>query len=166
MPLIVDGYNVLFCLAPHGTNSSPEAIEGARERLLRLLMSYLQATGQSITVVFDRKVPSGGARREETLGGVRILYTHPPHTADDDIRRMVETSTAPHTLRVVTSDRELGNACSRCGAAVVSASAFLGDLNGVVAAARANETEQRMKQEPPSEDELRYWLNVFGGDEQ
>jgi predicted RNA-binding protein with PIN domain len=162
MPLIVDGCNVLFSLVPQGANSSQEAIEAARERLLRELLRYLQATGQSVTVVFDQGSFSGGARREEAFGSVRVLHAHPPRTADDDIRRMVEISTAPQTLRVVTSDRELGRACSHRGAAVVSANAFLDDLRRVVSTARADETEQRRKEEPPSEDELRYWLGVFG----
>ena len=162
MPLLVDGYNVLFAVVPDGPSARPEVIEAARERLLRQLLSYHQATGQPITVVFDQGAFARGACREESFGSIRVLYTHPPRTADDDIRRLVTASTAPQTLRVVTSDRELGRACSRHGAKVVSANAFLDDLHRVAAAARGDETEQRRKEEPPSEDELRYWLGVFG----
>jgi predicted RNA-binding protein with PIN domain len=162
MPVIVDGYNVLFTIAPQGASSPPEAIEAARGRLLRLLTSYLQTTGQSVTVVFDQQTPSGATRQAESIGGVRILYTHPKRTADDDIRRMVEISTAPQTLRVVTSDRELGRDCARLGATVASAKAFLNDLGDIISTASADESEERMKNQSPSDEEMRELLAAFG----
>lgn len=162
MPLIVDGYNVLFAIAEHGDRSVAEAVEEARSRLLRHLTRYHQATREPVTLIFDSGARTGGATREERLPGIRILYSHPPRTADDDVRRLVEVSTAPQHLRVVTSDGELARACARLGARVVGAKAFLGELAALAREAKADESEDRLKQQPPSADEVREWLEIFG----
>jgi predicted RNA-binding protein with PIN domain len=164
MPLIIDGYNVLFAIARHGARSVAEAIEEARGRLLRHLARYHQAAREPITIVFDQSRHTGGATREERQPGVRILYAHPPRTADDDIRRMVQASAAPARVRVVTSDRQLARACAECGAQVVGAMAFYRELADLERHSRDDEHEHRIKTQPPSDDEVREWLRLFSED--
>lgn len=162
MPVILDGYNLLFAIAHLDGASVGQAIEDACERLLRQLSAYRHATGEAVTVVFDSRRAAGGARQEETVGGLRVVYSHPPRTADDEIRSMVEASAAPRRLRVVTSDRELGAACARRGAAVVGARAFYRELTAHAETEREDSSEQFIKQQAPSDDELRYFLEAFG----
>jgi len=166
MPLIVDGYNVLFAIGRYGRGKAiGEVLDEARQRLLAELVRHCQHTGEAATVVFDSRKATGGASRQDTLPGVRILYSHPPRTADDDILRLVEQSTAPRQLRVVTSDRELRGACARHGAEVVGARTFYRQLAALARDADADRREHLLKRQPPDDDELRYWLDVFGDDE-
>lgn len=165
MSLIIDGYNVLFAIGRYGGKPIGEVIEQARTRLLHQLVRYHQETGDGVTVIFDSKQPAGGASREESLPGVRIRYSHPPRTADDDIRRLVETSTAPRHIRVVTSDRALARDCAQAGADVVGAKTFYHELSRQTRQADAEGREHQLKREPPSADEVREWLEIFGDDE-
>jgi len=165
MPLIVDGYNVLFAIAQYGGRPVAEAIEEARTRLTGLLLRYHRHTGEAITLVYDSRQPAGGASRQESLPGVRIVYSHPPRTADDDIRSLVEKSPAPRLLRVVTSDRELARACTRGGAAVVGAGTFFRELTDQAREGQRAEEELRLKTLPPSREEIQDWLRIFGDDE-
>lgn len=166
MHLIVDGYNVLFAIARYGGGRPiSEVIDEARERLLPELVRYAQETGDQVTVVFDSRQPAGGATRAESLPGVTVRYSHPPRTADDDILALVERSTGAGHIEVVTSDRELAGACRRAGAEVTGAKSFYGRLQGLLREAEADQHEQQIKREPPSDAEVRHWLEIFGDDE-
>jgi predicted RNA-binding protein with PIN domain len=166
MSLIIDGYNLLFAIAEHGPESSAEAIEAARRRLIGQLDRYARSVEEQVTLIFDSRQQAGGATREQRRRGVRIRYTHPPRTADDDIERMVAISRSPRTLCVVTSDRALADACRKHGAEVIGARAFQRQLGATVAEARDDEDEQRIKNQPPSDDEVREFLDAFGEEDE
>jgi predicted RNA-binding protein with PIN domain len=164
LSLIIDGHNVLFAIAPHRGRTVSEALEAAREELTSQLLRHHRLSGEAITVVYDSRRFTGGASPQESLPGIRILTSHPPRTADDDILRLVRESTAPRTLRVVTSDRELRAACVACGAAVVGAMTFYRELLQEATSTVKGEEESRIKTQSPSDDEVREWLDIFGGD--
>ena len=164
MSLILDGYNVLFAIAEQRGRSVAEAIEAARETLLRHLLRHHRQTGEATVIIFDSRHGTGGARTQQTLPGIRIFYSHPPRTADDDIRRLVETSTAPKQLRVVSSDRQLAADCARRGASVVGARTFFNALLQEARSTSKEEEESRIKTQPPSDEEVRDWLKIFGND--
>jgi len=161
MALLIDGYNVLFAIAEQRGQELAAAIEEARARLLKHLTRYSQATHDPITVIFDQSAHTGGATHAEFLPGIRILYSHPPRTADDDIRRLVETSHSRQHLRVVTSDQALGRDCTKLGARVVGAKAFFRELTQLAEESRDDEHETWVKQQPPSAGEIKEWLEVF-----
>ena len=162
MPILIDGYNVLFAIAHHGGQTVAEALEEARRRLLRELVIYARETGERVTVIFDSARGTGGATTEERHGSVRVRYTHPPRTADDDIRRLVEVSQHPQNLRVVTSDRELGHDCRARGARVEASMSFYLDMSRRADAGREDAEEMLLKNQPPTAAEVREWLKKFG----
>ncbi len=162
MPLILDGHNVLFALAAGGPLAGAEALEAAQAQLEEGLVRHHNATGETATVVFDSRQLRGGARGERNLPGVRILYAHPPETADHEIRRLVAASTAPQRLRVVSSDREVMRACQASGAEVVHTGAFLRELRFEAERCADAEAERRQKTSRPSPDEMAELLAAFG----
>jgi predicted RNA-binding protein with PIN domain len=161
MALIIDGYNVLFAIARFGGRAVATAIEEARSELLEHLLRCYRLTGERVTVVFDSRQLTGGARAREGFPGIRIVHAHPPRTADDEIRRLVEASTAPRHLRVVTSDRELARSCSSLGATVIGARAFFREITRQAEQAAKDEEEERVKTAQPSRQEMEEWLRVF-----
>ncbi|HUT33113.1 MAG TPA: NYN domain-containing protein [Planctomycetota bacterium] len=160
--LILDGHNVLFAMAAGGPLAGAEALEAAQARLEDGLIRHHSATGETATVVYDSRQLRGGARGGRNLPGVRILYAHPPETADDEIRRLVAARTAPQRLRVVSSDREVMRACSARGAEVVHSGAFLRELRFEAERYADAEAERRQKTARPSPDEVAELLAAFG----
>jgi predicted RNA-binding protein with PIN domain len=162
MATIVDGYNVLFAIAHYRGQSVSDAIDEARERLMDRLARYGRRTGEGVTVVFDSRKGRGGAEQQETPGGVRVLYSHPPRIADDDIKRLVEASASGGQVRVITSDRELAHACRQRGASVAGAMTFWRELSRAVEDDRGDQDETIQKHQAPSDEEMREYLDAFG----
>jgi uncharacterized protein YaiI (UPF0178 family) len=99
----------------------------AMVRLVDLLERWAAEHGDDITVVFE-KPP------KPAISSTVIEVTHAPRAradaADDEIVRRVAADSEPGSLRVVTSDRLLGDQARAAGAAVVSAESFRTQLEG------------------------------------
>jgi len=160
--IVVDGYNVVFAIADFATLSEREAIERARRDLLERLAKFRRHCKVRVTVVFDRRRPTGGAWQTERVGGVRVVFPSPPRTADDEIRALVSRSSAPRHILVVTSDRELVKTCRKLGAKVRGARAFYRGLARETDRLEAEEAEHREKTRRPSAAEVAEWLKIFG----
>lgn len=165
MPLIVDGHNLLLAGGPSPIGPDEAAHDEAREQLIERLARHQNSCGEAVTVVFDSRRGRGGARSESMVRGVRVLYAHPPRTADDEIRHLVIDATDPRNLRVVTSDRDLARACAHRGASVVRSEAFQRGLAARDAALHDDEREFLEKNQAPTDDEMRDLLDAFGGAE-
>ena len=103
--LLVDGYNVI-----HGWEElrSLASFEHSRHRLIDDLSNFQGFTGIQITVVFDSSVRAFSPSQMDR--GIRVLYAHPPATADQVIEAMCRRLISQRTrVRVVTSDRMEGN---------------------------------------------------------
>jgi predicted RNA-binding protein with PIN domain len=118
---IVDGMNVIGT-RPDGWWRDRDA---AMARLVRELEDHTAATGDDITVVFER--PSSPPLRS-TLVSIATAPRPGPDAADMEIARMVEADAAPATITVATSDRWLADQVSIHGAAVIGAATFRNQL--------------------------------------
>ena len=114
---IVDGMNVI--------GARPDGWWRDRDRamadLVRALEDYAAATGEDVTVVFERPA-------QPPLRSSLIEVAHAPKpgpdAADFEIARRVEAAADPRALTVATSDRWLADRVSAFGAAVVGGSSF------------------------------------------
>ena len=105
MPIIVDGYNVL-----HASRWLPSSWKGAdRDQLCRLLSQLARHNGEKITVVFDA-LPSKTALAPKTINQLEVIFSGHERTADDVIIQMIQASSGPRDLTVVSSDREIKTA--------------------------------------------------------
>lgn len=123
---LVDGANLMGS-RPDGWWNNPDK---ATRRLIEELDAYAGATGEDLTVVFDRRVPDVAPGRH---GAIEVAYAsrHGANAADDEIVRMVAADEDPHTLRVVTSDRRLAERVRELGAPVSGAGNFRGRLDEI-----------------------------------
>ncbi|MDP9340614.1 MAG: NYN domain-containing protein [Actinomycetota bacterium] len=95
----------------------------AVRRLVEELERYAAASGNEVTVMFDRRPPDlePGAH-----GPVQVAFAsrRGRNAADHEIVRMVSEDLAPQTVVVVTSDRRLVERVRELGAAVESSGTF------------------------------------------
>ena len=117
MRYLVDGMNVI--------GSRPDAWwkdrDGAMARLVDRLERWSAASGDDVTVVFERK-PS------PPLSSPVIEIAHAPkprpNAADDEIVRLLRTDPDPASIRVVTSDHMLADLVRATGATVEPSASF------------------------------------------
>lgn len=119
MKWLVDGYNVIRRDAELRDRETGR-LEAGRSALLALMAGLARQVPDDFVVVFD-----GADRRAAapTPGRVQIVFSRPPETADDVLRRLATTHREGAV--VVTSDRAVLDAARRVGAVGVTAEAFL-----------------------------------------
>ncbi|HZD37139.1 MAG TPA: NYN domain-containing protein [Actinomycetes bacterium] len=125
---LVDGMNLIGSRPDRWWNDPDRAVR----RLIEELDRYALASGEDLTVVFDRRPPDVAAG---THGAIRVAFAswHGRNAADHEIVRMLAGEETPGAFGVVTSDRRLGERVRELGAAVTSAGAFRRRLDRVLA---------------------------------
>jgi predicted RNA-binding protein with PIN domain len=116
---LVDGMNVIGSRPDKWWNDPDRAVR----RMIEALDRYARATGDDVTVVFDRRPRDVEAGRH---GSVDVEFAHRRgrDAADHDIVEMVADDDDPDSLHVVTSDRRLAERVRELGARVTSSTAF------------------------------------------
>ena len=161
MITVVDGYNLLFARVKGSIDAG--TAERARDDLVRLLNRYAESTRTGVIVVFD-STESVRAPQRQRQGLVTIIYAREVGKADAEILRIVRAYKNPAELRVVTSDASVARQCKQAHADVISSRDFL-DLLGETIEAPGGRDEPReepdIKYQPPSAEEVQYWLEQF-----
>ncbi len=117
MRWLVDGMNVIGTRPDNWWRDR----DAAMLKLVDQLERWAAAEGEEVVVVFER-------RPSPPIHSTVIEVTHAPkpkaHAADDEIVRLLAAEAAPHAVRVVTSDRGLGERATAHGATVERADSF------------------------------------------
>ena len=120
--LIVDGYNVIHAWPSLKRLMSTASLEDARDALVRRVAVMGLITGESVTVVFDAHHSSAMTNSEETVEGVRVVFTRKGQSADHAIERLAYgASSRGEVITVATSDRFQSDLVRGMGGAVISA---------------------------------------------
>jgi predicted RNA-binding protein with PIN domain len=123
MRWLVDGYNVIR-RDPDLQAREAESLEAGRRALLHLIARARRAPQDEFTVVFDGARIAGGT---PIAGRIRVVFSRPPLTADDELMRMARQIRSGAV--VVSSDRKIQDAARRAGSAVLTAEQFLEALD-------------------------------------
>jgi predicted RNA-binding protein with PIN domain len=123
---LIDGMNLIGSRPDRWWNDPDRAVR----RLIQELDRYAAATGEDVTVVFDRRpsdVQPGGH------GAAVVAFASRPgrNAADDEIVRLLAADPAPSSVRVVTSDKRLAERARALGAGVRSSAGFRRRLDAV-----------------------------------
>lgn len=128
--LLVDGYNVIFS-AKELLEIAKINIDGARDRLIEMLMNLKGYSAYEIIVVFDAyKVQDHGTEILER-DGIYIVYTKTAETADQYIERAAHEMTKKYNVTVATSDGVEQIIIRSKGAALLSSRDLLKELTRV-----------------------------------
>lgn len=124
MRWLIDGYNVIR-RDPELHAHEAASLEAGRAALVLLLARVASRVSDNFTIVFDGARRTGGAPGP---GRVQVLFSRPPETADDVLRRLA--GTLREGAVVVSSDRAVQDSARRGGSVAVSAEAFIEAATG------------------------------------
>jgi predicted RNA-binding protein with PIN domain len=144
MRWLLDGYNVIR-RDPDLRARERQGLEAGRAALLALVARAARAGADEFTVVFDGARRGGGT---PAGGRVQVVFSRPPETADDVLRRLAAQARAGAV--VVTSDRAVQATARRAGAVTVTAEAFLAALEP-----SAGDTGEAMEDDDEDEEPRR-----------
>jgi predicted RNA-binding protein with PIN domain len=125
---LVDGMNLIGSRPDRWWNDR----DGAVRRLIAELDRFAAATGEDLTVVFDRRPPDVDPGRHGAVG-VAFASRRGRSAADDEIVDMLAGAPEPARARVVTSDRRLAERVRELGAGVEPSSRFRRRIDQVLA---------------------------------
>ena len=154
MSYLIDGNNVMAQRVGWHRDKP-----GARRGLMDELAEFARLKRVKVTVVFDgapeRHFADGASYR-----GIRIFYSDKGSNADERIKRIVDGARERQTLRVVTSDRELGTYVRRCGVQVIRSGDFRRRMEEASdAGLTLGDTDPKIDQK-----EMPEWMRYFGVD--
>lgn len=117
----MDGYNVIHAW-PELKNMLAVSLEVARDRLVERLSVYATVAESDVTVIFDAHQTASTKNTEQTVEGVRVIFTRKGHKADHAIERLAyQARDAGDPITVATSDRFQADLVSGMGGGVISA---------------------------------------------
>lgn len=134
---LIDGMNLIGSRPDRWWNDPDRAVR----RLIEELDRYGEATGEDVSVVFDRKPRDVSPGTHGTVS-VAFASRRGRNAADDEIVEMVAEDEAPDTLKVVTSDRGLIERVRPLAAQVASSTSFRRRLDAAL--------KRRVKERPSS----------------
>lgn len=158
--VIVDGYNLIL-RTPRLQPGDGRTLRESREKLVNLLSWALGGDQVKFIVVFDGTRESGQA---ETSARVEVMFSKPPHSADDVIRDLVEEHTDDdRPVTVVTADLEVARHARAMGADIAIADLFLASTLGPGASSSGEPTGDAKPEKPStiSKKELEEWARIF-----
>lgn len=158
MALIIDTCNVL-----HRTGILPPDLAGGDVSSLLSLLSSSRYARKSTILACDWG--PNNQKKESTEPWVRYVFPKHGKSADEIIIELVELSSAPRKLLVVTSDRRVAALARRGRARVIDSDRFLEQLAADAhRASSAPRSESKVTQ--VRDQDAQAWLDQFGVDEE
>ena len=149
---IIDGYNLLREI-PGLNGLRAHDAENAREQLLNSIAALAAKKKIRCTVVFDGTAPD--RHRPPLRAPLHVVYSS-PLTAEEKIKKMVDTSATPTQLTVISSDREM-LAHARTRSCETHSSKHVSNL-----LRDEGDVPEKKTDQPLSDAQVRQWLKIFG----
>lgn len=158
MPYLIDGHNLIGQL-PDIDLSDPHD----EAKLVLKLRSFCARTGKSVTVVFDKGIPSG-FDRSLSNGKVKVRFASVSSTADDVLRSIIRKRHNAASWTIVSSDNEVTSLAKQRKMRVVTSHQFARELTKILK--DEPPIAEVMKQNPRlSKAEVDEWMRIFGAAE-
>jgi len=176
MPLLIDGYNLLFTAGYVNRRYTKSELtrgqmDAARSTLVQFLVKTLkphELVGS--TIVFDAKHAPAGLEDELHVQGLRVIFAKGYEEADELIEEWISQETQPSPLHLITSDVRLQTAANRRRIAFTDSDTWMVELEG--RSDRPTKASDGRSGEDPhdrrasstgdlSAEEVRDWLREF-----
>jgi predicted RNA-binding protein with PIN domain len=166
MPLVIDGYNLMYVAGILGRGTGPGSLQRSRLALLNFLAESIEPRELPRTVVvFDAREAPWGLPRSVQHRGITVRFAAQYAEADDLIEELIAADSAPRRLVVVSSDHRIQRAARRRKAKAVDSDVWYAEL------VRARRERAELSADTPArpavpllEEDVNYWLRQFGGE--
>ena len=157
--ILVDTYNVL-----HVAGVLPPDLAGMEAPDLARALARGRYASSRITLVCDGVRPGAGhiGPAATRIGDIRILYTGAGRTADDEIESLIQRSTAPARMTVVSTDRRIRRAARKRRARSLKSEDFLRQLVDDLGRRADDPLPPWVHEVPLSTPAINHWLEAFG----
>lgn len=142
--LLVDGYNIIFAWE-FLKELSEVNLEAARNKLMDILCNYQGFVGCTLIVVFDAYKVKGNPGEVSRYHNIHVVYTKEAETADQYIEKTTHELGKDHRVKVATSDSLEQVIVMGQGAARISATDFLEEVERVNQEIRRINEEKRQR---------------------
>lgn len=156
MPVVIDGNNLI--------GSSPDiklSDPNARLKIIYLLENYRDHKKCNIIIVFDGEPNLYSHNFKEKL---TVLYPYYGKSADDEIKRLLDSYSDFRDVILVSSDSELKSFAKEKGAKIVNSIEFYFELKRIFLEDDKREEKLKRINAKLSEKEVDHWLKVFPDD--
>jgi predicted RNA-binding protein with PIN domain len=154
--VVIDGYNLLRLV------EKMEGWEAITDRQLCMMISqYLRRIAATGQVVFDGIGPPDKASFEN-LAALEVVFSGRRSDADSIILDKIDLYSAPKSLVVVSSDRELATAAKRRKCVPVKSQVFFAQMVAELDKKRKPPQEPPQKRTGITDGETEEWLKTFG----
>ena len=160
MDYLIDGYNLLHAMGALQGRVGPQGLEKARRALLGLMLGAFGRGASNVTVVFDSANSPRDLADEQDYHGIQVRFAVHQEQADDLIESLIQHSSAPRQLAVVSDDHRLQQAARRRDCQALGCLDFLEDLARYRKQRRPPASPPAEKQ-PLSQQEMQIWLSEF-----
>ncbi len=162
MPLLIDGFNLLYKFPELEELMYLEKLNEARKGLLERLREYYSIKKVRIRVVFDGRRNPMDALKSERSGAIDVFYSI-DYSADFLIKEFIKKDPNPKMTTVVTSDKDILFYVNRFKARTMTSEKFADHLNKTIEEYYAEKTVEKEEDPVLSEDEVSFWERIFRG---
>jgi len=155
MPYIIDGNNLIGCSPDISLDNS-----NSRTEIVSIVKKFQTNKKSKIIIVFDGE-PDTFSNEENPSEKIVVKYPPIGDSADDEIKRILDSYTYFRDVVLVTSDRELKDIAKKKGARVVNSIEFYYELKRVFRATGRIEMKQKRIDTELSDGEVDQWLKIF-----
>ena len=101
--LIIDGYNIINAWDDLKKIAQTD-LDGAREKLIDIIIDYAEFSGQKAIIVFDAYNVKNSLEKVENRKYITVVYTKEHQTADSYIEKFITSLSKYDVVKVATND--------------------------------------------------------------
>jgi predicted RNA-binding protein with PIN domain len=158
MPVIIDGNNLIGS-SPDIKLNDPDA----RIKIMHLLENYQDQKKNNLVVVFDGE-PNPYSQNDFSKEKIKVIYPFYGNSADDEIKRLLDTYTDFRDVVLVSSDSELKSFAKEKGAKIINSIEFYFELKRTFRKSGLKAEKLKRINAKLSKTEVDHWLKVFKDD--
>lgn len=167
MPILIDGYNLMYAAGIDGGGRGPGGLQRSRSALIRFVAAALTDRDRSTTViVFDAAGAPPGLPATIAYDGLTVRFAKGYADADELLEELIAADHAPRRLTVVSSDHRVQRAAKRRRAKAVDSDVWYEEMQRHRATSPSSEGLDLAKPTSGTDAEVQFWLSRIVGDKQ